>query len=53
MSVLRDFLSTTQPASYRSEEWRELLRQGRPAKSLAPADLAQMEKESVNLSSGA
>jgi pimeloyl-ACP methyl ester carboxylesterase len=53
MSVLRDFLSTTQAASYRSEEWRELLRQGRPARSLGQAAAAQIEKETVNLSSGA
>jgi pimeloyl-ACP methyl ester carboxylesterase len=29
LHVLYDFLATTQPASYRAEEWRELLRVGR------------------------
>ena len=29
-AVLRDFLTTTKPASYASNEWRELLRRGRP-----------------------
>jgi pimeloyl-ACP methyl ester carboxylesterase len=31
IALLRDFVATTAPASYSSEEWRELLRQGRPA----------------------
>lgn len=35
VSVLRDFLATTQPSSFRSDQWRELLRRGRP--SLRPA----------------
>ena len=29
LNVLRDFLATTAPASFSSEEWRELLRRGR------------------------
>jgi pimeloyl-ACP methyl ester carboxylesterase len=29
LDVLRDFLATTDPASFSSEEWRELLRRGR------------------------
>jgi pimeloyl-ACP methyl ester carboxylesterase len=53
MNVLRDFLSTTQAASYRSEEWREVLRQGRPGRSLAQAAVVQMEKDPVTVSSGA
>lgn len=31
VAVLRDFLATTQPSSYRSDQWRELLRRGRPS----------------------
>ena len=30
LSVIREFISSTQPASYAPEEWRELLRRGRP-----------------------
>jgi pimeloyl-ACP methyl ester carboxylesterase len=30
IALLRDFVATTSPASYSSEEWREVLRQGRP-----------------------
>jgi pimeloyl-ACP methyl ester carboxylesterase len=33
VSVLRDFLATTQPASFSSQQWRELLRAGRPGTS--------------------
>ena len=53
IGVLRDFLATTEAASYRAEEWRELLRQGRPARSLANGEGSQRAPESVNLSSGA
>jgi pimeloyl-ACP methyl ester carboxylesterase len=38
ISVLRDFLSTTEPASYTIDDWRGLLRRGRP--SLVPASSA-------------
>ena len=30
LAVLDDFLTTTSPASYSAEEWRDLLRRGRP-----------------------
>jgi len=30
VAVLRDFMKTTQPASYSSQQWRQLLRAGRP-----------------------
>ncbi len=38
VELLRDFLSTTQPSSYKSGEWRDLLRRGRP--SLPPPTLS-------------
>jgi pimeloyl-ACP methyl ester carboxylesterase len=31
VNLLRDFLATTQPSSYRGDQWRELLRRGRPS----------------------
>jgi pimeloyl-ACP methyl ester carboxylesterase len=31
LSVLGDFLATTKPANYRTRDWRNLLRKGRPA----------------------
>lgn len=31
VEVLRDFLATTQPSSFKSGEWRDLLRRGRPS----------------------
>lgn len=31
VAVLRDFLATTQPSSYRGDQWRELLHRGRPS----------------------
>jgi pimeloyl-ACP methyl ester carboxylesterase len=33
LAVLRDFLATTAPAHHSADEWRELLRRGRPAAS--------------------
>jgi hypothetical protein len=30
LAVLREFLSQTAPANYSADEWRELLRRGRP-----------------------
>jgi hypothetical protein len=35
--VLDDFLATTSPASYSAEQWRALLRQGRPRDASGPA----------------
>lgn len=31
VSVLREFLTSTQPSSYSSDQWRDLLRRGRPS----------------------
>ena len=36
-AVLRDFVSTTAPASFTAEDWRALLRRGRPSTTPAPA----------------
>jgi len=36
LSVLRNFIATTAPASFSSEEWRELLRRGRPGAEERP-----------------
>jgi hypothetical protein len=30
LAVLGDFLATTEPATYRTRDWRSLLRRGRP-----------------------
>lgn len=35
VALLRDFLTTTRPATWSSEQWRQLLRAGRPAQSTA------------------
>jgi len=51
IEVLRDFLANTSPGSYRAEEWRELLRQGRPARNLAPKAAATTDPASIKLSS--
>lgn len=54
MRVLRDFLAATEPASYRPSEWRELLRQGRPVRSLSPASASTpIGTEPVTVGSGA
>jgi pimeloyl-ACP methyl ester carboxylesterase len=36
LRVMREFIATTNPAAYSAEEWRELLRLGRPAPAPAP-----------------
>jgi hypothetical protein len=36
LAVLDDFLATTSPASYSAEQWRELLRRGRPTEAPGP-----------------
>jgi pimeloyl-ACP methyl ester carboxylesterase len=36
VSVLRDFIATTSPASFTTEDWRALLRRGRPSTLPAP-----------------
>jgi pimeloyl-ACP methyl ester carboxylesterase len=36
LAVLDDFLATTSPASYSAEQWRELLRRGRPSEAPGP-----------------
>ncbi|MFT3925338.1 MAG: alpha/beta hydrolase [Myxococcales bacterium] len=42
LSVVRDFVASTQPANYAAEEWRELLRRGRPQGQQTPgAELAE------------
>jgi pimeloyl-ACP methyl ester carboxylesterase len=43
--LLREFMTTTSAASYRSEEWRELLRQGRPARALGSAPPSRVKVE--------
>jgi pimeloyl-ACP methyl ester carboxylesterase len=37
VSLLQDFLETTQPATWSAEQWRQLLRAGRPDDSIDPA----------------
>lgn len=42
LAVVREFIASTQPASYAPEEWRELLRRGRPQGQITPgAELAE------------
>jgi hypothetical protein len=36
LATLREFVAATQPASYSAEEWRELLRRGRPEPGPGP-----------------
>jgi pimeloyl-ACP methyl ester carboxylesterase len=50
LGVLEDFISSTQPASYAPEEWRELLRRGRPAGERTPG--AQLAEQSLATSVG-
>jgi pimeloyl-ACP methyl ester carboxylesterase len=47
LSVLKDFVAVTQPASYCPEEWRDLLRRGRPQ----PAHSAGAELSEQTLAS--
>lgn len=41
LSLLEDFIANTPPASYSPEEWRELLRQGRPTERSAAVALTE------------
>jgi pimeloyl-ACP methyl ester carboxylesterase len=49
LAVLEDFLASTEPASFRAEDWRSLLRQGRtaPLNSAAAARTAETLAGSV------
>jgi pimeloyl-ACP methyl ester carboxylesterase len=44
LNVLRDFLATTAPASFSSEEWREILRRGREP---SPAGLGRTRTQAM------
>jgi pimeloyl-ACP methyl ester carboxylesterase len=52
VDVLEDFLSTSQPADWSLEQWRELLRLGRPAAGSLPSgvglDLGQDELQAAS-----
>jgi hypothetical protein len=43
VAVLRQFLATTAPASYTSDDWRALLRRGRPTAPEPAAPIAAQE----------
>jgi hypothetical protein len=49
VDLLRDFLESTQPATWSIEQWRQLLRVGRPPQSTDPdlADDAVVERNAT------